>query len=165
MLSEKVRARLEERARMRAIQDGVTAGSPGAAPPSLPLSAEPSEGVIQRADPLGGTTPMRRMVSFENDDGVTVLSNHPRDVPAAAIPAPPARIEAAVAEPPPEPVERETTEVRPLRPKPVARTARAPEPRSAWPWFLIGGTAFAGLGAWWLRRGRGGPPPSRSGRP
>jgi hypothetical protein len=141
---------------MRALKDGVTAGSPVQAAPSLPLQAELPEGAIERVEQHDGTAPLRRMVSFENDEGVTVLSNRPKDAPADAVSTPPARVGREIAEPTPEPVENEATEARPLRPSPIARGSRAPERRSIWPWFLIGGTALSGLGAWWLRRSRSG---------
>lgn len=153
MLSEKVRARLEESARTRAIE----AGRNGTAAPgerSFPALAEPSEGVIERVDPPANGAALRRMVSFENDEGVTVLSNRPKDVPAPA-PAARAPFESEAAEPAPAPAQRETTQTRRLRPKPPeARSARGPEPRSTWPWFALGGTALAGVGVWWIRRGR-----------
>ncbi len=142
---------------MRALEEGTTAaGAPAQAPPSLPLQAPPLE-AIERADRHDSATPLRRMVSFENDDGVTVLSNRTMDLPEPAAPAPPARIGSEVAEAPSERVASEVTEALPLRPRPLARGSRAPEPSTVWPWFLVGGAALAGLGVWWLRRGRGGP--------
>jgi hypothetical protein len=76
--------------------------------------------------------------------------------------APRAVIESDVAEAAPDSTSTEATETRPLRPKPSARASRsasdaaAPEHAgAAWPWFLLGTGAFAGLGALWFWRSRG----------
>lgn len=154
MLSEKVRARLEESARARAIEageNGAAAPAERSAPPPPPAARV--QDVIERVDIPANGTALRRVVSFQNDEGVTVLSNRPRDLPTV-VRAAPTRIESEPEELAAAPAQQEpVTEARRLRPKAsVARSARDPEPRAVWPWLALGGTAFAGLGVWWLLR-------------
>lgn len=166
LLSEKVRAKLEERARSRAIEQAAAGHiEPGSARATAPLAdsplAEPAG--IETVEPrvMGDDVRSRRMVAFETDEGITVLSNHARDVPTpvrAIAKSAPLGVEA-------EPVvvadHRPMTETRGLHARTDAarRSAGATTAsiiESGLVWWGVAGAASVGLALVWFMRRRGG---------
>lgn len=153
--------------------------------PAVPAAAAPAPRPLDPEVARRGEAYRNRMRAVETADGVTLLSNQPRDLPGAAPvtarPTPPAALARAApldlerdeGEPPREEDEAEVegerevasaspvTETRSLRPKPAPRPRREPPVESGfrWPMFVLL-VALFGLAALWVvrRRATGGEP-------
>lgn len=154
LLSEQVRARLQERAAARSAEPQLPAlEEEGAVKPARD-DARASEARVAR---------LRRMVSFETLEGVTVLSNRGADgqertSPSRPLPPPPAPpVDTAQ----PAPAGTEAAPSAPARPeKHGPRPSHAPrreDPPTRWPWLVLIGLSATALGAWVSARGRDKP--------